>query len=62
MTDTKDKVEKIVDRGVNHSLNRIGLATVKDIQYLENLILQLNDKIDVLIEEKKKLNEKVNKK
>jgi hypothetical protein len=35
---------------------------VKDIQYLENLILQLNDKIDVLIEENKKLNEKVNKK
>ncbi|HRM52018.1 MAG TPA: poly(hydroxyalcanoate) granule associated protein, partial [Acinetobacter johnsonii] len=49
-------------RGVNHSLNRIGLVTVKDIQYLENLILQLNDKIDVLIEENKKLNEKVNKK
>ncbi len=62
VTDTKDKVEKIVDRGVNHSLNRIGLVTVKDIQYLENLILQLNDKIDVLIEENKKLNEKVNKK
>lgn len=60
--DTKDKIEKMVDRSVNHSLHRIGLVTVKDIHYLENLILQLHQKIDVLIEENHELHEKLNKK
>jgi poly(hydroxyalkanoate) granule-associated protein len=55
--DTKDKVEKLLDQSVNHSLNRIGLVTVKDIQHLENLILQLHTKVDGLIEENKFLKE-----
>lgn len=55
--DTKDKVEKLLDHSVNHSLNRIGLVTVKDIQHLENLILQLHTKVDGLIEENKFLKE-----
>lgn len=53
--DTKDKVEKLLDQGVNHSLNRLGLVTVKDIQHLEMLILQLHTKVDFLIEENKTL-------
>ena len=55
VTDTKDKVEKILDTGVNHSLNRIGLVTAKDLQHLESLILQLHTKVDDLVEENRKL-------
>lgn len=53
--ETKDKVEKTLDHHVNHSLNRIGLVTVKDVQYLETLILQLHQKVDSLVEENKKM-------
>ena len=48
MTDTKDKVEKLIDNSVHHSLNRIGLVTLKDVQHLERLILQLHAKVDEL--------------
>lgn len=56
VTDTKDKVEKILDHKVTASLNKIGLVTVKDIQNLEGLILDLHLKVDALVEENKKLN------
>ena len=62
VTDTKDKVEKLIDHSVNHSLNRIGLVTVKDIQHLESLILQLHSKVDFLVEENKSLKEQIVKK
>ena len=62
VTDTKDKVEKLIDHSVNHSLNRIGLVTVKDIQHLESLILQLHSKVDFLVEENKLLKEQIVKK
>lgn len=55
VTDTKDKVEKILDNSVNHSLNRLGLVTVKDLQHLERLILQLHTKVDQLAEENAQL-------
>ena len=55
VTETKDKVEKLLDQGVNHSLNRIGLVTAKDLQHLESLILQLHTKVDDLVEENRKL-------
>lgn len=54
VTDTKDKVEKLIDNSVHHSLNRIGLVTLKDVQYLERLILQLHEKIDLLTAEQDK--------
>lgn len=44
----KEKVERILDQGVQHSLNRIGLVSTKDIQRLETLILQLHQKVDQL--------------
>lgn len=53
--ETKDKVEKLLDHGVNQPLNRIGLATSKDLQHLEKLILQLHTKVDLLIEENRAL-------
>ena len=62
VTDTKDKVEKLIDHSVNHSLNRIGLVTVKDIQHLESLILQLHSKVDFLDDENKFLKEHIVKK
>ncbi|MCU4314580.1 phasin family protein [Acinetobacter bereziniae] len=62
VTETKDKVEKLLDHGVNHSLNRIGLVTAKDLQHLENLIMQLHHKVDALVEENKNLREQLLKK
>lgn len=62
VVDTKDKVEKLIDHSVHHSLNRIGLVTVKDIQHLENLILQLHSKVDTLIIENEQLKAKIDKK
>lgn len=50
-----EKVEKILDHSVNHSLNRIGLVTAKDLQHLESLILQLHQKVDSLAEENQEL-------
>lgn len=60
--DTKDKVEKILDHHVSTSLNKIGLVTAKDIQHLESLILDLHNKVDVLLEENKKINANLKKK
>ncbi|WP_269493892.1 phasin family protein [Acinetobacter baumannii] len=62
VSDTKDKVEKILDTSVNHSLNRIGLVTPKDLQHIEQLLVQLNIKVDALIEENQKLKAKLNEK
>jgi poly(hydroxyalkanoate) granule-associated protein len=62
VVDTKDKVEKLIDHSVHHSLNRIGLVTAKDIQHLESLILQLHSKVDALIIENEQLKAKIDKK
>lgn len=62
VVDTKDKVERMIDHSVHHSLNRIGLVTAKDIQHLEQLVLQLHSKVDALIEENKQLKEQLLKK
>ncbi|MEK5751675.1 phasin family protein [Acinetobacter variabilis] len=55
VTDTKDKVEKLIDNSVHHSLNRIGLVTLKDVQHLERLILQLHAKVDELTLQQEKI-------
>ncbi|ENU80791.1 hypothetical protein F975_01338 [Acinetobacter sp. ANC 3789] len=57
--ETKDKVEKILDQSVNTSLNRLGLASSKDIQHLEQLILSLHSKVDALIEENQALRQQL---
>ena len=61
VAETKEKFEKTLDVHVNHSLNRIGLVTAKDIQHLEALILQLHQKLDGVIEENKNLSEQLQK-
>ena len=55
VNETKDRVEKLIDHSVQHSLNRIGLATSRDVQHLEQLILQLHQKVDALAEENRAL-------
>ena len=62
VTDTKDKVEKLLDQRVSSSLNKIGLATAKDIQHLEGLILDLHSKVELLLEQNQKLNQQRQKK
>jgi BMFP domain-containing protein YqiC len=62
VTDTKDKVERIIDQSIHHSLNRIGLVTAKDLQHIEQLLLQLHTKIDMLIEENENLKSKLSEK
>ncbi|MGO3384770.1 MAG: phasin family protein [Acinetobacter guillouiae] len=62
VAETKDTVEKLLDQRVNHSLNRIGLVTAKDLQHLENLILQLHNKVDALAEENQNLRDQLLKK
>ena len=62
VVDTKDKVEKMIDHSVHHSLNRIGLVTTKDVQHLEQMLVQLTAKVDLLIQENQKLQAKLNEK
>lgn len=62
VTDTKDRVEKLLDQRVSSSLNRIGLVTAKDIQHLEGLILDLHSKVELLVEQNQKLNQQRQKK
>ncbi|MGI1794504.1 phasin family protein [Acinetobacter variabilis] len=62
VTDTKDKVEKLIDNSVHHSLNRIGLVTLKDVQHLERLILQLHTKVDELTLQQEKIQKELSKK
>ena len=60
--DTKDKVEKLIDNSVHHSLNRIGLVTLKDVQHLERLILQLHAKVDELTLQQEKIQKELSEK
>ena len=62
VTDTKDKVEKLIDNSVHHSLNRIGLVTLKDVQHLERLILQLHAKVYELTLQQEKIQKELSEK
>lgn len=62
VTDTKDKIEKLIDNSVHHSLNRIGLVTLKDVQHLERLILQLHAKVDELTLQQEKIQKELSEK
>ena len=62
VSETKDRVEKILDTSVNHSLNRIGLVTPKDLQHIEQLLVQLHIKVDALAEEQRKIQAQLSKK
>ena len=55
VTDTKEKVEKLIDQHTHQTLNRIGLVTPKDIQMIEQLLLNLHHKIDDLVTSNQRL-------
>ena len=55
VADTKEKVEKLIDQHTHQTLNRIGLVTPKDIQLIEQLLLNLNQKVDQLVESNQRL-------
>ncbi|WP_420535128.1 phasin family protein [Acinetobacter populi] len=59
VTDTVDKVEKLIDQRTHHTLNRIGLVTPKDILLIEQLLLNLSDKVDQLANTNQKLIEEI---
>lgn len=59
VTDTKEKVEKLIDQHTHQTLNRIGLVTPKDIQMIEQLLLNLNQKVDQLVETNQRLVDEV---
>ncbi|KAF7277671.1 hypothetical protein GWI33_000744, partial [Rhynchophorus ferrugineus] len=54
VTDTVDKVEKLIDQHTHQTLNRIGLVTPKDILMIEQLLLGLSNKVDRLLESNQK--------
>jgi poly(hydroxyalkanoate) granule-associated protein len=62
VTEKKERVERILDQSLNHSLHRIGLVSAKDIQHLEQLVLQLHSKVDFLLEENKELKKQITEK
>jgi poly(hydroxyalkanoate) granule-associated protein len=55
----KEKLDKGWDLRVQQSLNKVGLATHKDIQHLEQLILQLHHKVDALAQENQQLKQQL---
>ncbi len=59
VSDTVDKVEKLIDQGTHQALSRIGLTKPKDIMLIEQLLTNMNDKLDSLIESNQKLQEEI---
>ena len=55
VTDTVDKVEKLIDQHTHQALNRIGLVTPKDIAMIEQLLVNLSNKVDHLVESNQRL-------
>lgn len=59
---TRDKLEKWLDYAAYQSLKKLGLVTGTDLKKLENLVLELHKKIDLLVEENKVLKNNINQK
>ena len=59
VTDSKEKVEKLIDQHTHQTLNRIGLVTPKDILMIEQLLLNLSKKVDHLVEVNQRLTEEI---
>lgn len=53
--ETKDKFERLLDQSIHHSLNKIGLVSIKDLHHLEKIVLELSNKVDSLLEENKEI-------
>lgn len=48
VSDTVDKVEKLIDQHTHQTLNRIGIVTPKDLMLIEQLLVSLHHKVDEL--------------
>ena len=59
VVDTREKVEKIIDQHTHQTLNRMGLVTPKDILMIEQLLMNLNHKVDQLIETNQRLSDEI---
>lgn len=55
VSDTKEKVERALDERVNSTVSRIGLASHKEVAQLVELIERMEQKLDDLTAEVKKL-------
>ena len=62
LDEATEKLDKGWDQRVQESLNKVGLATHKDIQHLEQLILQLHQKVDALAQENQQLKQQLHSK
>lgn len=60
--DTKDKMERLIDQGIQQSLHKMGLATAQDVAHLEGLLRQMSTQLDVLIEENQQLRQQLQEK
>ena len=59
VVDTREKFEKIIDQHTHQTLNRIGLVTPKDIMMIEQLLMNLNQKVEFLIETNQRLSDEI---
>ena len=48
-------VEKMIDQHTHQTLNRFGLVTPKDILLIEQLLKNLNEKVDRLVDSNEQL-------
>lgn len=55
VVDTREKVEKMIDQHTHQTLNRFGLVTPKDILLIEQLLKNLNEKVDRLVDSNEQL-------
>ncbi|MFC3901394.1 phasin family protein [Acinetobacter marinus] len=59
VVDTREKVEKIIDQHTHQTLNRFGIVTPKDILLIEQLLKNLNEKVDRLIDSNEQLQSEI---
>ena len=59
VVDTREKVEKMIDQHTHQTLNRFGLVTPKDILLIEQLLKNLNEKVDRLVDSNEQLRKEV---
>lgn len=59
VVDTREKFEKMIDQHTHQTLNRFGLVTPKDILLIEQLLKNLNEKVDRLVDSNEQLKNEI---
>ncbi len=57
--DITETLEKMIDQHTHQTLNRFGLVTPKDILLIEQLLKNLNEKVDRLVDSNEQLKKEV---